>query len=105
MSQAEPDFELAVKDACKDGTVCLNVQVQPSNADSSCIFDHLEPKSGTPVKRDSTVVMVCTPDTTGSTENSQPEPTDTTAPPESSQPPSSDTTEPPENGQSPPSSS
>ncbi len=126
ISTAKPAFEQAIKENCKDGTVCLNVEVRPSDADpTKCGFDNLEYPEGTPLElgdatkqanRGDTVVMVCTPgsaadstepsqDTTGSTETSQPQPTDTTASPESSQPQSSDTTGPADSGQSPPSSS
>lgn len=105
ISTAKPDFEQKLREeACKDGTVCLNVEVRPSEADpTKCGFHHLEPPSDTSLERDETVVMVCTPgyapqsgidtseepsqDTTGSTEEGQ-QPTDTTAPSEDTQPPS-----------------
>lgn len=122
---AEPDFKDKVKENCKDGTLCLNVQVLPSDANlETCIFDHLEYPRGTQLDQDATpeanrgdtVWMVCIPQsttdssessqaTTGSTETNQPQSTDTTASPESSPSQSSDTTTPADSGQSPPSSS
>lgn len=110
---AKLDFEHDVRDACKGGTMCLNVQVRPSDADlETCLFDHLEYPEGTKLgdpqnaynydgskvaQSGDTVWMVCNPqsstdsggpsqDTSGSTDSSQPQPTDTTAPPDSSQP-------------------
>jgi hypothetical protein len=77
---------------------------RPSDANlETYIFDHLEYPKGTrqddgfEAKPGRTVWMVCKPkpaadssepsqDTSGSTENSQPQPTDLTVPPESSQP-------------------
>jgi hypothetical protein len=108
---AKQDFEQKVRDACKDRTMCLNVQVLPSDAKlETCIFDHLEYPEGTQLDQDATpeahsgdtVWMVCIPEsTTDSSDSSQ----DTTAPTETSQPQSSDTTGPADGGQSPPSSS
>jgi hypothetical protein len=99
ISVAKPDFEQKLIDeACKDGTLCVKVQVRPSDADpTTCGFDYLDPPSGRSLERDQTVTMVCTPgsapnseessqETTGSTEDSQQQPTDTTAPTEDSQP-------------------
>jgi hypothetical protein len=115
---AKQDFEDNVRDACKDRTMCLNVQVLPSDANlETCIYDHLEYPKGTvlgdpqePHEYDGskvaqshdTVWMVCNPqaatdssepsqDTSGSTENSQPQPTDTSGSTDSSQPQPTDT--------------
>ncbi len=120
ISTAEPALEDDIKQNCKDGTLCLKVQVLPSDANwHTCGFDHLEHPKGTKIELGDgskeaqpgdTVWMVCNPntvddstepsqDTTGSTESSQPQPTDTTTPPDSSQPQPTDTTTPPDSSQ------
>lgn len=71
ISVARPHFEDAIRQACPDGTLCLNVEVEPADADpAACSFDRIEPAGGTEVERGSTVVMVCTPSDT--TESSEP---------------------------------